>query len=311
MTVEFCYIFFVAVDYYLIVRLIIPHFFDRKKYFYFFALSLLLILVSTLLRVWVAGFMNIHFFLVGREQPGFINLFGGSFLNIFIWVQLLVAAKMVLSRIRNQQYVAMIEQEKTRNELNFLKAQVNPHFLFNSLNSIYGHIDRSNHTARNILLKFSEILRYQLYECGAEKIKMESEIQYIQNYIALERYRKEESLIVELSVDQSLNDLNISPLLLLVFVENAFKYVGVSGEQENKLSISLCRKESWLCFSVVNSMDEGRNDPPSKEGIPEKSKGIGLANVRRRLEMLYPAKHRLSVNQHRSSFEVVLDLDLS
>jgi len=100
--------------------------------------------------------------------------------------------------MQTQQQLELLEKERVKNELDYLKAQINPHALFNSLNTIYGHIDKTNQVARNILLHFSELLRYQLYDCSAEKVILEKEVEYVTNYVAFQRLRKNENLVVNL-----------------------------------------------------------------------------------------------------------------
>src|SRR5437764_10958820 len=140
---------------------------------------------------------------------------------------------MINDRIQTQQQLDYLEKERIRNELDYLKAQINPHALFNSLNTIYGHIDKSNPVARNILLQFSELLRYQLYDCTAEKICVEKEIGYIKNYVAFQRLRKNEELVVDLEIEDITPGLQIAPLLIVVLVENAFKFVSNFTDKEN------------------------------------------------------------------------------
>jgi two-component system, LytTR family, sensor kinase len=224
-----------------------------------------------------------------------------SFINIFIWVLILVTAKLIWDKIQNQRYVQSVEKEKAVAELNFLKAQVNPHFLFNSLNSIYGYIDKNNKTARNILLQFSEMLRYQLYECNSDRVSLTKEIAYLHNYVLLQQYRKEESLVVQFNADDNWEEFEIAPLLLVIFIENAFKYVSNFEDRENKIIISLHHKKNDLDFSVFNTTE---NSHFNSNG------GIGLANVKRRLDILYPGKHDLIVQKENDSFNVQLQIDL-
>src|SRR5580658_8588776 len=115
-------------------------------------------------------FMNRNYFLVGRPQPPFYELLLNSLLNIFIWVVFIVFAKLMIDRVRIQKHMNEMKREKENAELDFLNAQFNPHFLFNSINLIYGHIDKHNAMARIMLLNFSDMLRYQLYECGNNTI---------------------------------------------------------------------------------------------------------------------------------------------
>src|SRR4029079_1508304 len=135
-------------------------------------------------------------------QPTASTLFINSLLNIFIWVVCLVATKLVIDRFRFQQYVDEMAKQKEEAELNFLNAQFNPHFLFNSINSIYAHIDKQNTTARNMLLSFSEMLRYQLYDCNTSRISVDKEMSYIRNYVAIQQARKDSSLQVCLHIGE-------------------------------------------------------------------------------------------------------------
>ena len=210
--------------------------------------------------------------------------------------------KMIADKIRSQAYIEYIEKEKAANELNFLRAQFNPHFLFNSINAIYGHIDKSNKSARDMLLKFSEMLRYQLYECNVDLIDLDREVNYIRNYIDLQKSRMNERIDVRFCDEGPKSSERIAPLLLITFIENAFKYVGFDEHQPNYVRISLHRSEAKLRFNVINSRDGYIN------GV-EGSSGLGLVNVRRRLELLYPGRHLLEIHDGTNNFEVNLELD--
>jgi two-component system LytT family sensor kinase len=302
-TVQFCYLIFIAANFYFNIYFTVPRFLYTKKYLAFLLLMLTGIVVAALLRVPLAMYLNRHQFLVGKSQPEFSAIFSSSLLNIFIWVACLVAAKLVADRFRFQHYVDAIKKEKEEAELNFLNAQFNPHFLFNSLNSIYGHIDKRNSTARNMLLTFSNMLRYQLYECNNNSIDIEKEISYIRSYVLLQQIRKEESLIVRINISDNVKGFAIAPLLFIAFIENAFKYVGNNDDKENIVDISFRKEGESLIFKCYNT----------RETIKENSithKGIGIANVRQRLALIYPAKHFLDIEDEENYYEVVLKLEL-
>lgn len=303
-SVEFCYLFFVAGCFYFNARYNIPRFLYQQRYLMFSILFTGVIVVAALLRVPVASYLNSHVFMPGKPQPGFDQFFLQSFLNIFIWVICLVTCKLILERVRFQQYIATIQKEKSKTELDFLQAQFNPHFLFNSINSIYGHIDRKNISARNMLLTFSEMLRYQLYECNTETIEIDKELCYIKNYIALQQSRMEESLIVRLRIDESVRGFTIAPLLFMAFIENSFKYVSNHDEKENKVEISFMRSGDTLFFMSYNTKEHNSNSSIEH-------KGIGIANVKRRLELLYPGEYELFINNREEEHEVILQLNLS
>src|ERR1700746_827545 len=171
MTIEFCYLIFITADYYSISSFIVPQFLLKRKYISFIAAPILLIALSSWLRTLIAVQMNLHFF-HPASIPDFTTLYINSVINISLWVLIITVGKMIMDRIQNQKQLELLEKEKTKNELDYLKAQINPHALFNSLNTIYGHIDKGNQTARDILLQFSDLLKYQLYECGSEKVAL-------------------------------------------------------------------------------------------------------------------------------------------
>ena len=308
LTVQFCYLLFVAANYYLQLHYAIPRLLHRKRYLSFVLLFPTAIALSALVRTPLAIWLQVHFFRPGSPAPDAAGVFRDSFLNIFIWVVFTVAVEQVLEKISARQYIDAMEKQRIRNELDFLKAQFNPHFLFNSINSIYGQIDRKNGKARHLLLSFSELLRYQLYECNVDKIVIEKEIQYIRNYVALQQERKEENLRVELDIADDVRGFTIAPLLLITFVENAFKYVSSYEDRLNEVVISLRRTAAGLSFRVFNTTDGGgavRDIGDGERG------GIGIANARRRLDLQYPGAHELSIADRGDSFEVSLHLTIT
>ncbi len=198
----------------------------------------------------------------------------------------------------------LLEQENIKAELNYLKSQINPHFLFNSINLIFGYIDKSNQEARDTLLKFSEILRYQLYETNVTGIRVEKEINYVRNYIALQRMRKNDKLNVTLDVEEEVRDFDIAPLLLIFFIENAFKHISSHESLPNHITIRLFVRNENFFFHCDNSVDLIREKPSYTDS------GIGIRNVSRRLELLYPASHELKINEFADRYSVALSLNL-
>jgi two-component system LytT family sensor kinase len=304
MTVEFCYLLFITADYYAIVYFIIPQYLKHKKYILFILIIVGLITLSAYLRSLVAVQMNLHFF--HPVQPtSFGRLYLNSMINISLWILLIMTGKMIIDRVRTQQQLELLEKERIKNELDYLKAQINPHALFNSLNTIYGHIDKTNQVARNTLLQFSELLRYQLYDCTSEKVDLEKEIAYIKNYIDFQRLRKDEKLIVCFHIENIEPGLKIAPLLLVVLIENAFKFVSGFSEKENKIIIKIFTKGATLHSSFINTKELQQSNTNKNSG------GIGITNLKRRLELLYPHKYDLSTNIGDDIYEANLTIDLS
>ena len=304
MTVEFCYLIFITIDYYVAIYFIIPRFLKKKRYAWFILLTLALIAFSAFLRALVSMEMNMHVF-VPPTHPYFPRLYLNSVINIFIWVELIILGKMIFDRVYNQQQLAIIEKERVKHELDFLKAQINPHALFNSLNSIYGHIDKSNQTARNILLQFSGLLRYQLYDSMVDQISLEKETEYIRNYIEFQKIRKDENLKVNVEIDTGQSQYTVAPLLLVILIENAFKFVSNFTDKDNSITIILTVKGSLFTFHVCNTTESRRHQTSLiKQG------GIGITNLKRRLELLYPGRYDLTFEQSDGYYTADLKIEM-
>ena len=200
--------------------------------------------------------------------------------------------------VDNKIKLEKLASDKLQTELKFLKAQYHPHFLFNALNTVYFQMDESTDAAKKSIEKFSALLRYQLYD-QQQTVPISQEIEYLKNFVELQQLRSSKRLQMEFSVDQRLNGQQVYPLLLLPLVENAFKYVG--GEYQ--LSICAAVEGNYLHFRVRNSTPR---DIPQRQ----KASGIGLENLRRRLELLYPEKHELKITRAEDQFDAELRIDL-
>jgi len=199
--------------------------------------------------------------------------------------------------------IRKIELEKVQAELEYLKAQLNPHFLFNSINTIYFQIEKKNTIARETLSKFSDMLRYQMYECNGQEIPIEKEITYLKNYVELQRLRKDENYDIQFFCSSESVNFKLPPLLLLPFVENAFKHVSHFSDKRNIIKIDLTKESNVFRLIVFNTKD--KSQPVSENG------GIGLKNVKRRLELLFNDQHLLAVVDSHETFQVSLELKLS
>jgi LytS/YehU family sensor histidine kinase len=226
-----------------------------------------------------------------------------NFVTQFFLVLASIGLKSVFDYLRLQKKMANVAREKAEAELNFLKSQINPHFLFNSLNSVYFLIDKRNADARQALSKFSDMLRYQLYECNDAKISIEKEISYLNDYVALQKLRREPYDDVHFTCSENVKDFLIEPLLLMPFVENSFKHLShFSNGKKNIVQISADRTNGEFCFSVVNTIEYKSNKDPVG--------GIGLKNVKRRLELLYNGRHQLELGEDEDLFKVQLKIKI-
>ncbi|MEC5148226.1 sensor histidine kinase [Chitinophaga sp. 212800010-3] len=190
-----------------------------------------------------------------------------------------------------------ISNDQLQTELRFLKAQFHPHFLFNALNTVYFQMDESVREAKHTVEKLSELLRYQLYD-HRQTVNINSELKHLQSYIDLQRSRMNDHLQLQVSFDEQLSSQNVYPLLLLPLVENAFKYTGGNYW----ITIAAGWHSGWLTFHVSNAIPD--TIPPAKQG------GIGLENLRRRLALLYPNRHELTLQKGNDYFSADLKIAL-
>ena len=213
-------------------------------------------------------------------------------------------AKNWVAARRKQQ---LMEKEHLENELKFLKSQFNPHFLFNTINSIFVLIHKNPAMASESLAKFSDLLRYQLYECNEHQIALSQELSYIENFIELEKLRQDHhqlDLLVEMD-DVNPGGLYIAPFVLMPFLENAFKHVSRGRSRKNWISIKLKTHENSLLLDVSNSVQD-----TSESASVVKQGGIGLKNIKRRLDLIYPDRHHLDISESKDHFHIQLRMTL-
>jgi hypothetical protein len=280
---------------------LIPKYAQQKKVFVYAFLLLtsvgLYVLLKNIHDVYLQGYV------LGDESKK--SLFYSTYYNFSIAIFYLafnVAVYLSKGWYFQRELIRKMEVEKLSSELEYLKAQINPHFVFNSINTIYFQIDKANTHARESLAAFSEMLRYQLYECNGHEISIEKEIAYLKNYVELQRMRKDENYNISLVVEEDLKGFTISPLLLIPFVENAFKHIS-HYPHKNQVRIAIGKHENSFQFSVFNTKE-------IKETVNGRA-GIGLKNVKRRLELLYKDRHKLMIDNAPDSFEVNLFLRIS
>lgn len=202
---------------------------------------------------------------------------------------------------QNRQRQQELQKEQAAAELTFLRSQINPHFLFNSINDIYSLTYQRSDQAPEALLKLSEILRYMLRESTDELMLLESEIKYLENVIELQRISAKGQAYIDFSVQGYIGDQKIATLLFIAFVENAFKH-GVLSDPADPIKINLNATNTEVLFSVSNKKIGGQKD---------KTGGIGLNNVRRRLQLIYPGKHHLDIKDEGGHYTVNLSLQLT
>jgi two-component system, LytTR family, sensor kinase len=184
--------------------------------------------------------------------------------------------------------------------LKFLKTQIHPHFLFNTLNNLYALTLKKSERAPEMVLKLSELINYMLYECRSDEVDLSKEVNFIRSYVDIEKMRYGDKLDVDIRVKGELTDRKIAPLIILPFVENCFKHGASENLQQSWVKVTIDSHIDHLVIKVENSKS-GRNGNGSE--------GIGIQNVRRRLDLLYPGKHELKLINGEETFLVVLSIN--
>ena len=286
----FLAVIFLAAPVYIHNLKILPLFFTKRKW-----LGLFLFMLN------IAVFTGVGLYFLRSALNKFewrmvYNMIGILVLVLFVSSALKVAAASFTRR----------QQEKEA-ELKLLKAQLNPHFLFNTLNNLYGLSVVKSDKLPNLMLKLSDLLRYSLYETKETYVPLEKEITYLENYMALEKIRLEYTTEIQFETTGNLVSKKIAPMLFIVFVENAFKHLGVSKDEKSKVFVSLSEDDNKLVFKCINTID---TIDLKVEHIEKGKSGIGLQNAKKRLALMYPEKHQLTMTKTDTSYSIELILDL-
>jgi len=274
----------------------------KKKLRYVLFLSTGLFLI-TMLSSWSLDvyFRNVNI----QTTASFFGSYEGR-ISIVTELLVLVGISMSLSFYsqwnQKEKYAAEIEKKKLEAELQQLKSQINPHFLFNSLNSIYILLGQNLDLGKETLIQFSDLLSHQIYENNKESIALSKEIENLKNYIKIEKVRHVDVLQLEYAFPANENNLFVTPMLFLPIIENAFKHGQSNESYWIKIKMEVL-EDHILNLSVENSLNTFKN-------ASTKNKGIGLRNVQRRLELIYPNNHTLTIEKRATSFKVNLKIKL-
>ena len=285
--------------FYLNANLLVPKFLFKKKY------TLYIFSIIAYFAFFVAGsyLLLITFTTVDHYFSFRKHLFFSTFIFIFI-----LACSIAYKTIRDKTIADNLAKEKEneylKTELSLLRSQVSPHFMFNVLNNMVALARKKSDLLEPSLIKLSSLMRYMLYETNEEKVSLEKETDYLQSYIDLQQQRFSKKLVLTIDFETPDKFYDIEPMLLIPFVENAFKH-GTGIIDATQIAIKLSAARNFLFFSVSNKYD------PVSEEIKDKASGIGLANVQRRLNLLYPNQHELTITKKDAFFVVSLKINLA
>lgn len=282
--------------YYFNILYLIPHLLARRHYWQY-CVFVILIIGFVLLSVSLPIFFNVG---------SFVALPFGFYINTLLLFSLVFIASSMSNIVgrwfTSENHKKDIEHQKTLAELSFLKAQINPHFLFNTLNNIYVLAIKKSEQTPEAIMKLASMMRYVINDAKEETVPLEKEIEYIGKYIDLQKMRLTESVKTAYTVSGYYHNLQIAPLILIPYIENAFKF-GVSTHGESHISVSISIDDKKLVLRTSNPIH-------NKENIIVESNGIGLVNAQRRLDLFYENKYVLKIEEDNQNYVVYLELQL-
>ena len=286
---------------YLNLQYFLPRYLLRKRYRAYFTAIILSVIgyltVQSLFDFYLYGYV------VGpMRNSNLVESLSYNFFSTLWYLGLMLALKLSMDWYGQQLTIQKITVEKLNAQVNFLRAQINPHFLFNILNNLYALTLKKSEHAPDVVLKLSEMMEYMLYDSTGEKVPLEKEISYLNSYMELERLRFSGEAAIDLSINAELNGCEIAPLLLLPLVENAFKHGLGKQTKGGWLKVTINLEQSTLEVIIENTK--------STSNVKNGKGGIGLDNLRKRLDLLYPGRYTLQLEDKTNTFWVKLVIDL-
>lgn len=281
---------------------LLPRFYDEEKYLTYGLATLVILILTSLFRFFL-GWELVD--ILGWEFESEFNpdYFMGMVLTGGFILLITIPLRLIENYFKKEELEQELKTQQLEAELRFLKAQVNPHFLFNALNNIYSLSFTNSSQTPEMILKLSDMMSYMLYDCKTEKVKLTAEINYLRNFITLQQLKKDGELNVEFLTKGDFSGIQITPMLFIPFFENAFKHGNLEDTHNGWLKSKMKVENGSLFFSIKNTAL--REKPKSEKG------GVGLENVRERLNLLYPDRHNLKIEKRENIFNVEIEIQLS
>lgn len=303
LTNELITVFIYAMIVYFNILYLIPNYLTKERFLTYCGLLILSVLMITPFKVILLYFKYADW---PAYQSQLVHDLNWYFVPNFVVAVGSTIGKIVTDWARQLREKQELETQTMQSELRFLKSQINPHFLFNTLNNLYALTLKKSDEAPEIVIKLSEMMRYMLYECNEKRVLLSKEVNYLRNYLDLERLRQGKNIEISFAVSGKISDQKIAPLMFIPFLENSFKH-GLNNQiSHGFVDIKLDVSERSIHLYIENSKPESL--PMPEHG--RRSGGIGLVNVRRRLELLYPEKYELTIHDHPKTYGVDLQIEL-
>ncbi len=280
---------------------LLPQFFNKKNYLVYGVLVFVLLLLTTLFR-FIVGWELVRILGWEMSREFTPNYFVGMMVTGLFIILITIPLRLIENYFKKEELEQELKTQQLEAELRFLKAQVNPHFLFNALNNIYSLSFTNSSQTPEMILKLSDMMSYMLYDCKTEKVNLTSEINYLRNFIALQQLKKDGELNVEFLTKGEFSNINITPMLFIPFFENAFKHGNLEDTKNGWLQSEMKVANGKLFFSIKNTTP--------RDKLKREKGGVGLENVRERLNLLYPERHKLKIEKKENVFNVELEIQL-
>jgi two-component system, LytTR family, sensor kinase len=299
---ELINVFFYGILVYFNLNYLVKHYLYKNKFFIYATLMILAAVIITPIKAVVFYMKFTHYPLTRNELIQNLNWY--FLLHVFV-AGVSTVIKIIADWARQMRERQELENQTMQSELRFLKSQINPHFLFNTLNNLYALTLKKSDDAPEIVIKLSEMMRYMLYDCNEKQVLLSKEIEYLQNYLDLERLRQHKTTDIQFDVIGDIGQQTIAPLLFIPFLENSFKHGITNALEASFIHIRLTARGNQVEFDIENS----RPAQLPSTGM-KRSGGIGLVNVKRRLQLLYPEAYQLDIQENPDTYHVTLKINI-
>lgn len=299
---ELINVFFYGLLVYFNLNYLVKNYLYKNKFFIYATLMILAAVIITPIKAVVFYMKFTHYPLTRNELIQNLNWY--FLLHVFV-AGVSTVIKIIADWARQMRERQELENQTMQSELRFLKSQINPHFLFNTLNNLYALTLKKSDDAPEIVIKLSEMMRYMLYDCNEKQVLLSKEIEYLQNYLDLERLRQHKTTDIKFDVIGDIGQQTIAPLLFIPFLENSFKHGITNSLEASFIHIRLTARGNQVEFDIENS----RPVQLPSTGM-KRSGGIGLVNVKRRLQLLYPEAYQLDIQENPDTYHVTLKINI-
>ncbi len=295
-------LFFCMIVYFNFIYLI-PRYLTQKKFIGYSVLLVLSAMVITPLEEIILYFKFAHF---PEAQEALLRDLNWSFMPNFFVASSSTIFKIISDWVRHLREQQELQTKTMQSELRFLKSQINPHFLFNTLNNLYALTLKKSDKAPEIVVKLSEMMRYMLYECNERRVELSKEVNYLRNYLDLERLRQGENVHIHFDMTGEVGHQKIAPLMFIPFLENSFKHGLNHHLSQGFVKIRLIVDNQMVHLFIENSKPQSLPKTTHR-----RSGGIGLVNVRRRLDIMYPDQYELNIRDNPDAYAIDLKIELN